>query len=82
MTIIGIVGYCTEMVILILVVNRSSPVCCTGWRRRKSRNAVPLPHDVTKRQLLSTKNEYVTKENLNEYIMKEFNRCVKKTKYQ
>jgi len=53
--IILIVGYGTEIVIRILVVDRSSASADAG-RKRRRRSAAPSFHDLKRQQVISTKN--------------------------
>jgi len=50
-----IVGYRAEIVVEILVVDRSSASPGAG-RKRKRRSAAPSCHDLKRRQVISTKN--------------------------
>jgi len=52
-TIVVIVGYCAEIVIKILLLDRSSASLCAGRERRRSRSVAPLCHDFRKQRVTS-----------------------------
>jgi len=55
LTIIVIVGYRAEVVIEILIVDRSSASPGAGWKRRR-RSSAPCCHDLKRRRVISTKH--------------------------
>jgi len=74
-----IVGYRAEIILEILVVDRSSPSPGIG-RKRKRGSPVPSGHDLKWRQVISTKIKGVIKGNVNEGRVNELKCCVKERK--